>query len=81
MNYLQFEFLYWVVFGRIWQHAKYCYRVYESFAYNSDNFQKPLKIEKCNLRFFVLIKLRSWSAQTLQSSPSSDSECQVAKMF
>ena len=42
-----FILLHYMAFGRIWQHAKYSYRVWQSFAYNSENFQKPFKIEKC----------------------------------
>jgi hypothetical protein len=39
--------LHHIAFGRIWQHARYSYRVWRSFAYNSDNFQKSVKMEKC----------------------------------
>jgi hypothetical protein len=39
--------------GGFWQHAKYSYGVCQSFAYNSENFQKPRKIEKCE-HFFQM---------------------------
>jgi hypothetical protein len=35
-----------MTFGRIWQHAKCSYGVYASFAYDSENFEKPFKNEK-----------------------------------
>ena len=30
-----FDFWPYMAFGGIWQHGKYCYRVWQSFAYNS----------------------------------------------
>jgi hypothetical protein len=40
------RFLHNMAFGRVWQHAKYYYTVWQSFAYNSENFQKSPQIEK-----------------------------------
>jgi hypothetical protein len=37
----------YMAFGGIWQHRKYSYGVWQSFAYNSENFEKWPKIEKC----------------------------------
>ena len=36
-----------MAFGRIWAHGKYSYGACRWFAYNSGNFQKWPKIEKC----------------------------------
>jgi hypothetical protein len=36
-----------MAFGRAWQHAKYSYGAWQSFAHNSENFQQSSKIEKC----------------------------------
>jgi hypothetical protein len=47
LKYSKFDFWYYMAFGRIWQHAKYSYGVWQSFALNSENFQKIHKIEKC----------------------------------
>jgi hypothetical protein len=41
------SFFDYMAFGRIWQRAKYSYGVWQSFAYNSESFQKSSKIEKC----------------------------------
>ena len=38
--------MYYIAFGMFWQHAKYSYGAWESFAQNSENFQKSPKIEK-----------------------------------
>jgi hypothetical protein len=43
-----------MAFGRAWQHAKYSYGVWQSFAHNSENFQKTAKIEKCE-HFFEML--------------------------
>ena len=40
------RFLMYTAFGRIWQHGKYSYRVWQWFAYNSKIFWKWPKLEK-----------------------------------
>jgi hypothetical protein len=36
-----------LAFGKVLQHAKCSYGVWQSFAYNSENFQKSSNIENC----------------------------------
>ena len=42
-----------MAFGRVWQHVKHSYGVWQPFALNSENFEKAPKIEKCT-HFFEM---------------------------
>ena len=49
--------------GSIWQHQKYSCRVWQWFAFSCENFQKSVKIEKCDLLF---VNCSGWN-QTVEN--------------
>ena len=50
----QIYVIYYIVVGRVWQHAEVPYGVWQSLAHRSENFQKSPNIEKCE-QFFEIV--------------------------